>query len=398
VIREAVIRLAAVSRRLVLSAISSDKLQRSPLFFVPVLEDGQNVSSIGKGDCVFLTGGSGFIGGRLLGRLLAAGVGVRALARPTSRRDHLVRAGVEIVEGDLRDRQSLRKGLAGCRYVFHVAADYHLWCQHRADTFACNVEGTRHVMEEALAAGVERIVYTSSVATLALRDDDEPADESRSLSPEQAIGAYKQSKVIAEDLVRRMAAERGLPAVIVNPSTPIGPGDWRPTPTGQIIVAAASGRIPGFVETGLNLAHVDDVAAGHLAALDRGKIGERYILGGEDVLFSQMLSDIAALVGRPAPTMRVPWYAALPIACASEAVALVTGREPLATLNGVRMSRHRMFFSNAKAIAQLGYRARPYREALRDALCWFGEHGYIARRVQPALESPPGRPRSDMPA
>lgn len=351
-----------------------------------------------NGDSVFLTGGSGFIGGRLLRHLVAAGFDVRALARPTSRLDHLTHAGVEIVQGDLRDRQSLRRGLAGCRYVFHAAADYHLWCRGRAEAFASNVDGTRHVMEEALAAGVERIVYTSSVATLALRAGRQPADESRSLPLDNAIGAYKRSKVKAEDLVRRMIAERGLPAVIVNPSTPIGPGDLRPTPTGQIIVAAASGRIPGFVETGLNLVHVDDVAAGHIAALDRGKIGERYILGGEDVLFSQMLADIAVLVGRPAPTMRVPWYAALPIACAAEALALVTGREPLATLNGVRMSRHYMFFSGAKAVEQLGYRARPYHDALRDALSWFGEHGYIHSRIQPALESPSARSRSDMPA
>lgn len=333
-------------------------------------------------DTVFLTGASGFVGGALLRRLTQAGFTVRALVRPTSRRDHLADSGAEIIEGDLRDRSCIFSAISGCRFVFHVAADYRLWSRGRSETFASNLDGTRHVMEAALAAGVERIVYTSSVATLTLPAHGSVSDESASLPEREGVGAYKRSKIAAEELVRAMVAERGLPAVIVNPSTPIGPGDLRPTPTGRIIVEAASGRIPMFVETGLNLVHVDDVASGHLAALQYGRIGERYILGGENVLFSRMLADIADIVGRRPPRLRIPWYATLPVACVSEALALFSGREPLATLNGVRMSRHHMFFTTAKAERELQYRARPYREALQDAVRWFHDRGYLARRVR----------------
>ncbi len=335
-----------------------------------------------RGDTVLVTGASGFVGAAVLRKLGEAGLTVRVLIRPTSRRDHLIGSAAELLAGDLRDRSSVKAAIAGCRYVFHVAADYRLWARARAETFDSNVAGTRHVMEEALAAGVERVVYTSSVATLTLRPDGTEADESVSLPEHHGVGAYKRSKIAAERLVREMVVERGLPAVIVNPSTPIGPGDLRPTPTGRIIVAAASGRIPAFVETGLNLVHVDDVAEGHLAALQRGTIGERYILGGQNVLFSQMLSDIATLVGRRAPRWRIPWYATLPVACVSEAAALFTGREPLATLNGVRMSRDRMFFTAAKAERELGYGARPYGQALRDAVQWFDQNGYLTPSIR----------------
>jgi len=268
-----------------------------------------------RGEHVLLTGASGFVGAAVLGKLIGAGFAVRALVRPTSPHDHLAGPGLTLVPGDMRDRSSVRAAMVGCRYVFHVAADYRLWARARAEVFESNVAGTRHVMEESLAVGIERVVYTSSVATLALRPDGTAADESSSLPEQHAVGAYKRSKIAAERLVREMIAERGLPAVIVNPSTPIGPGDRRPTPTGRIIVAAASGRLPAFVETGLNLVHVDDVAEGHLAALHRGSIGERYILGGQNVPFSQMLADIAALLGRPAPRWRLPWFATLPVAC-----------------------------------------------------------------------------------
>jgi len=335
-----------------------------------------------RGEHVLLTGASGFVGAAVLGKLIGAGFAVRALVRPTSPHDHLAGPGLTLVPGDMRDRSSVRAAMVGCRYVFHVAADYRLWARARAEVFESNVAGTRHVMEESLAVGIERVVYTSSVATLALRPDGTAADESGSLPEQHAVGAYKRSKIAAERLVREMIAERGLPAVIVNPSTPIGPGDRRPTPTGRIIVAAASGRLPAFVETGLNLVHVDDVAEGHLAALHRGSIGERYILGGQNVPFSQMLADIAALLGRPAPRWRLPWFATLPVACISEAASMVTGREPLATLSGVRMARHRMFFSAAKAERELGYRARPYPQALRDAVQWFYDNGYLPRSVR----------------
>ena len=245
------------------------------------------------------------------------------------------------------------------------------------------VEKTIHTILDTkfgLRQGVERVVHTSSVATLALRPDGTPADESMALAEQKAIGTYKRSKIAAERLVLDMVAERGLPAVIVNPSTPIGPRDVRPTPTGRIVVAASSGQIPVFVDTGLNLAHVDDVASGHLAALRHGRIGERYILGGQDVLFSRMLGDIAELVGRSAPRICMPWYSVLPVACLAEATAWVTGREPLATLDGVRLARYRMFFNTAKAERELGYVARPYIEGLSDAIGWFRDAGYLNSR------------------
>jgi dihydroflavonol-4-reductase len=232
-------------------------------------------------------------------------------------------------------------------------------------------------MQEALRAGVKRVVYTSSVATLGWPAEGVPGDETIALSEAEGIGAYKRSKIAAERLVEAMVANDQLPAVIVNPSTPIGPRDVRPTPTGRIIVEAASGRMPGFLDTGLNLVHVDDVADGHLAALRRGVVGERYILGGENVTLADMLADISRLVGRAPPRLRVPRAVAFPVAYASEAMAWITGREPFATVDGIRMAEHRMFFTAAKAERELGFRARPYREALEDAVRWFRQAGYL---------------------
>jgi dihydroflavonol-4-reductase len=285
---------------------------------------------------------------------------------------------LDFFEGDLRDRKSVERAIAGMRYAFHVAADYRLWARDPSEIFASNVEGTRNLMEEAMRAGVERVIYTSSVATIALRTDGMAADETSPLREDQGIGVYKRSKIAAERLVEAMVAERGLAAVIVNPSTPIGPGDVRPTPTGRIIIEAAKGRIPAFIDTGLNLVHVDDVASGHLAALRHGKIGERYILGGQDVLFSQMLRDIAGLVGRRAARVRLPWRALIPVAFVAEAVANVTGREPFATLDGVYMAKYRMFFASTKAEQELGYRSRRYTEGIDDAVRWFRDAGYLS--------------------
>jgi dihydroflavonol-4-reductase len=286
------------------------------------------------------------------------------------------------MEGDVRDRNSIAEAMAGARYVFHAAANYRLWALGQNEIFATNVTGTRIVMDEALRAGVERVVYTSSVATLALRADGSPADESIGAPEHSAIGAYKRSKIAAERLVLAMIADQGLPAVIVNPSAPVGPRDVRPTPTGRLILEAAAGRVPAFVDTGLNLVHVDDVASGHLAALRRGRIGERYILGGHNVLLSQMLHDVAQIMGRRGPWLHVPWYAALPAACAAEATACITRREPLVTLAGVRLARRRMFFTFAKAESELGFRARSYCEALYDAVQWFHHAGYLTRGPQ----------------
>ncbi len=326
---------------------------------------------------VLVTGASGFLGSAVAKRLVEAGYDVRALLRPSSPRLNLAALKVEIVEGDLRVPESIERATQGVRFVFHVAADYRLWARNPDDIVRTNVEGTRAVMAAAQRAGVERIVYTSSVATLKARPDGAPSDETFPLAAEAAVGAYKYSKVVAERLVESMVAADNLPAVIVNPSTPIGPGDVRPTPTGRIIIEAASGRMPAFVDTGLNLVHVDDAAAGHLAALHKGRIGERYILGSQDVLLGDMLADIARRVGRTPPKVRLPRALIFPIAYGAEAVARFTGREPFVTTTGLKLAKDRMFFSSAKAERELGYRARPYGEAITDAIAWFRQHGYL---------------------
>ena len=325
---------------------------------------------------LLLTGASGFIGSAVARALMEEGFAVRALVRPGSRRDHLRALRIDVVEGSINDAVSVNAALASCRFLVHVAADYRLWARDPREIFNANVKGTRVLMEAARRAGLDRVVYTSSVATVQPRPDGTPVDESAFMPDGAASGAYQRSKIMAERLVRDMVAN-GLPAVIVNPATVIGPNDVRPTPTGRFIIAAATGRIPAFVDTGLNLVHVDDVARGHVAALRRGRIGERYILGGENVRFAGMLADIAALAGRRPPRLRIPWYAGLPVAYVAEAVSRVTGREPLATLEGVRHARDCMFFSTAKAEQELGIRARPYWEALADALEWFRNAGYL---------------------
>jgi dihydroflavonol-4-reductase len=324
---------------------------------------------------VLVTGASGFVGSAIAAALRARGCDVHALVRPSSPRMNLDPRDT-VREGDLRDRASLAAALKGVRFLFHAAADYRLWARNPEEIHRNNVEGTRLVMEEALRAGVERIVYTSSVATLRLVDGA-AANEDHPLNEDAAIGAYKQSKIAAERLVEVMVSRDGLPAIIVNPSTPIGPRDVRPTPTGRIIIEAASGRMPGFVDTGLNLAHVDDVAAGHVGALDRGRIGERYILGGENVYLADMLADIAGLVGRRPPMLKLPRSMLYPIAYGAELVAKVRGVEPFITLDGLRMARHHMFFDDSKARRELGYVSRPYREGLSDAIAWFRSHGYL---------------------
>ncbi|HEY4862265.1 MAG TPA: hopanoid-associated sugar epimerase [Xanthobacteraceae bacterium] len=327
---------------------------------------------------VLVTGVTGFIGSAVAKALCEAGFAVRATAVPTSPRHHLAGLDLDFYEGDLRDPSSARTAMVDIQYVFHLAADYRLWARKSSEILKNNVLITRNVMEAALRARAERIVYTSSVATLALDPHvGGAADETKPLSEEQGIGAYKRSKIAAERLVEQLVANEGLPAVIVNPSTPVGPRDVRPTPTGRIIVEAAKGRIPAFVDTGLNLVHVDDVAAGQLAALHRGRIGERYILGGENVPFAQMLEDISRLVGRRAPRLRIPHAVALPIAYAAEGLAFLTGKEPFASIDAVRMAKHCMYFTSRKAERELGFKARPYIEGLADAIRWFHDAGYV---------------------
>ena len=324
-----------------------------------------------------VTGASGFVGSAVACAFRQAGYRVRILVRASSPRTN-VDARDEVVVGDVLDRSSITAALQGVRYLVHTAADYRLWAPVPDDIIRTNVEGTRIVMEEAARAGVERIVYTSSVATIAC-SRDEPGDESRPLPLSEAVGGYKRSKVMAERLVSEMVETSGLPAVIVNPSTPIGPRDVRPTPTGHIIVRAASGRMPAFVDTGLNFVHVDDVAAGHLAALQRGKIGESYILGGENVALSTFLADVAAIVGRRAPRVRLPRAAVYPIALGAELFARMTGRTPFIARDGLRMSRRHMYFVDAKARRDLGYASRPYRDGIVDAVGWFAAAGYLRR-------------------
>ena len=274
------------------------------------------------------------------------------------------------------DAGSMIRALDGARYLFHVAADYRLWAHNPGDIIRNNLEGTRNVMEAARICGTERIVYTSSVATLKPLAGA-AADETSRLEARDAIGAYKQSKIGAQLLVETLIAEKGLPAVIVSPSTPVGPRDIRPTPTGRIIVEAASGRMPAFVDTGLNVVHVDDVAEGHIQALERGRIGQNYILGGQDVTLKDLLASIAQYTGRRPPRWRVPRQPLFPLAYAAEAIARLTGKEPFITADGLRMAKYRMFFSSAKAERELGYKARPYKSGIEDAILWFRQAGYI---------------------
>ena len=329
------------------------------------------------GERILVTGATGFVGAAVARALVADGHRVRVLVRPTSDRRNIEGLEVEPVIGSLEDGASLAAALAGMEALFHVAADYRLWVRDAQAMMRANVEGTRAIMEAALAAGLRRIVYTSSVATLGQHGDGREADETTPVSYAEMVGAYKQSKYRAEGVVRLMVRERGLPAVIVNPSTPVGQRDVKPTPTGRIIVEAASGRMPAYIDTGLNLVHVDDVASGHLLAFAKGRVGERYILGGDNMSLAEMLRVIAELTGRKPPSIAVPRLAVWPIALGAEAVAYFTGREPFATRDGLKMAKKKMYFSSAKAASELGYRARPAREGLADAIAWFRQAGYL---------------------
>jgi dihydroflavonol-4-reductase len=326
---------------------------------------------------VLVTGAAGFIGSAVVRALLAKGAAVRVLVRPTSDLGNLDDLPVERLFGDLRDRRSVDRAVEGCEAVFHVAADYRLWVPQPKEMFANNVDGTRNVMLAAGEAGVPRIVYTSSVATLGLPRNVVAADEDTPAIQADMIGPYKQSKFAAEAVVRAMIANKGLPAIIVHPSTPIGPWDRRPTPTGQIIVEAASGHMPAYVDTGLNLVHVDDVADGHLLALEQGKPGERFILGGDNLTLKEILVEIGEVTGKPAPRIQVPHEVVMPIAAVAEMWGRISNREPFVTLDGVRLARKKMFFTSERAKRRLGYRPRPASEAIVDAIDWFDRHGYL---------------------
>jgi len=323
-----------------------------------------------------VTGATGFVGAAVARALLRESWQVRALVRGGSERGNLQHLALEIAVGDLSDRPSLDRALAGCGALFHVAADYRLGAPDPRQLYSTNVEGTRNILLAARQAGVERTVYTSSVATMGIPGDGAPGDEQTPVSLEAMIGHYKRSKFLAERVALE-AARAGQPVVIVNPSTPVGPGDIKPTPTGQLVLDAAAGRMPAYVDTGLNIVHVDDVAAGHLLAYQRGRTGQRYILGGDDMTLREILALIAKLVGRKPPRVRLPYAAVLPIAYLAEAWTRVSGRSGRITLEGVRLARKRMFFSSAKAVRELGYRWRPPSEAFDDAVRWFRERGLL---------------------
>ena len=326
-----------------------------------------------------VSGATGFVGAAVARALLREGWQVRALARLGSDRSNLENLPLEIAVGDLNDPVSLEPAIADCRALFHVAADYRLGARDPEPLYRTNVEGTRNILAAARRAGVERSVYTSSVATIGIPADGTPGDEATPVGLEAMIGHYKRSKFLAERAVLD-EARAGLSVVIVNPSTPVGPGDVKPTPTGQVVLDAACGRMPAYVDTGLNIVHVDDVARGHLLAFERGVAGERYILGGQDMSLREILAVIARLVGRAPPRVRLPYGAVLPIAYVAEALSRVTGRTGRITLEAVRMSRKRMFFSSVKAQRELGYAWRPPVEAFADAVRWFRDRGLIPGR------------------
>ena len=328
------------------------------------------------GDLTVVTGVAGFVGAAVARALAARGRHLRGIVRGSSDRTNLANFPGELVEADLRDSAAVQRAMAGASELFHVAADYRVWAPDPEEIVRNNLAMTSAVMDAALSAGVRRVVYTSSVATI-LPLENGAADETRPARPEQATGAYKRSKVVAERLVERMVAEQGLPAIIVNPSTPIGPHDAKPTPTGRIIVEAAKGGMPAYVDSGLNLVHVDDVAEGHLLAAEKGRIGERYILGGQDVPLSAMLAEIARILRRKPPKVELPVAPLFPLAWAAEQWARVSGKEPFLTMDSLRMARHKMYYTSAKAERELGYAARPYPEALAAALDWFRAQGMI---------------------
>lgn len=328
-----------------------------------------------------VTGATGFVGAAVARRLIAEGHDVRVLSRESSDRTNLDGLNVDVAIGDLTDRDSLDAAVQGCEALFHVAADYRLWIPKPADMFKNNVGGTCNVMLAAGEAGVKRIVYTSSVATLGIHPDVPVSDEETRVSYEDMIGAYKQSKFLAEQEVRGFV-KKGLPAVIVNPSAPVGPRDIKPTPTGQVILDAALGKMPAYVDTGLNIVHVDDVAAGHLLAFEKGKPGERYVLGSDNMSLKEILTEIAGIMGYAPPKFSIPHNVVLPIAYVAEGWARLFGGEPFATVDGVRMSKKKMFYSSEKAIRTLGYSPRPAREAILDAIAWFKEKGYIKNNTE----------------
>jgi dihydroflavonol-4-reductase len=324
----------------------------------------------------FVTGGTGFIGASVVRVLLERGVGVRALCRVGSDRRNLEGLDVEIVEGDLRDLHSLQRGIEGCELVFHAGALYSFWVRPAGLIYEVNIDGTRNVFDAAADVGVERIVYTSSVAALGLHEDGTPADETTETSLDQIPGDYKKTKYLAEQVALDYAKE--LPIVIVNPSFPVGPRDVKPTPTGQTILDFLNRKMPAYIETGMNVVDVEDCALGHWLAAEKGRIGERYILGGENVTMKEMLDLLADITGLPAPRVRVPYRPILALSYLNAGFCRIFPRiTPRMTPETIRMSSHCMYFDPAKAVRELGFPQTPARDALAKAVEWFRENGYV---------------------
>jgi len=325
----------------------------------------------------FVTGATGFVGSHVARVLAEQGADLVLLVRPTSDLRNIEGLAGDRVMGDLRDAASIEKAMAGCDVVFHVAADYRLWVPSSAQMYQSNVEGTRAVLDAVRKNGVRRVVYTSSVATMGFTSDGRSADESSPVSLEKMIGHYKRSKYMAEE-VAVAAGRSGLDVVIVNPSTPVGERDIKPTPTGRIIFDFLKKKFPAYVDTGLNLVDVTECARGHVQALEKGRSGERYILGGENLTLKQILDKLAAITGLPSPTIKVPYFVALATGVVDEVVTgRIRGREPRATIDSVRMGRKKMFVSSAKAARELGWNPSPVDNALRRAVDWFRTHGYV---------------------
>lgn len=331
-------------------------------------------------DSAFLTGGTGFVGASLARLLLKQGLKVKALARKGSDRQNLEGLDIEIVEGGLLDKSAIEAGVKGCRYAFHVAADYRIWIPNPDDMYAVNVAGTESVLRAAAKAGAERIVHCSSVAAVKVPDDHVPVDETNEYpSLDVIVGHYKKSKFLADVLARKLGKEEGLPVVIVNPAAPIGPMDIKPTPTGKMVVDFLNGRIPSYIDTGLNIVHVEDVALGHWLAAQKGRVGERYILGGENLTLKQVLDILARITGRPGPKFKTPYAIAYAFGAVDTAIATLRGTVPLAPLDAIKMAKHYMWFSSEKAKKELGFAPRTAESALKDAVEWYLAHGYAPR-------------------
>ena len=331
---------------------------------------------MGADRVTLVTGASGFVGSHVVSKLVERGENVRVLVRQKSARKNLEGLPVEIRSGDLTDAGSLRQAMAGCRRLFHVAADYRLWASDPAELYRNNVAGTRNVLEMAREAGVERVVYTSTVGALKCPDNGRPSDEETPVNLQDMVGHYKRSKFLAEQEVLA-AARTGFPVVIVNPSTPIGPRDVKPTPTGQMIVDFLSGRMPAYVDTGLNLVDVEDAAEGHLLAMEKGRVGQKYILGHRNLTLKEILEMLSRIAGLPAPRTRMPMAMALGVAAASTGWSALTRRPPRVSWEAVRISRKKMYFDSAKAVRELGLPQRPVEQALAGAVDWFRKNGYV---------------------